>query len=95
VIPGDFYHDGVVDTADYTVWRDSLGEIFPNAQADGDGNGVVDQNDYNMWKLHYGERSGGAASFGSGAIPEPASWLMLLSGTIPIRSFCRQRSGSR
>jgi hypothetical protein len=94
-IPGDFNRDGVVDSADYTVWRDSLGTITLNTRADGDGNGVVDQNDYNIWKSHYGERVGGGASNGSGAASEPSSWLLLLTAAIPILSRRRQRSESR
>ncbi|MEM8680660.1 MAG: hypothetical protein AAGF97_15030, partial [Planctomycetota bacterium] len=34
MLPGDFNSDGMVDAADYTVWRDNLGEslFFPNGQ---------------------------------------------------------------
>ena len=51
----DFNHDGVVDAADYTVWRDSLGKTgMPFEGADANGNGVVDAPDYDLWKSKFG-----------------------------------------
>ncbi|MEM8864401.1 MAG: hypothetical protein AAGF31_02510 [Planctomycetota bacterium] len=41
-LPGDFNGDGSVDVADYTVWRDTLGDI-PS---------------YLTWKNHYGTQVG-------------------------------------
>ncbi|TWT40786.1 hypothetical protein [Botrimarina hoheduenensis] len=73
-ITGDYNFDGVVDVADYTVWRDSLGSAVL-LDADGDGDHVIDQDDYALW----------AASFGnvaSLAIPEPASAFLLLTGCL-------------
>src|SRR6202007_2157730 len=43
-LPGDFNHDGIVDAADYTVWRDSLGQTG-NVAADGNEDNVVDMAD--------------------------------------------------
>lgn len=52
---GDYNFDGIVDAADYTVWRDSLDAIVPaNTGADGDGSGVVDAGDYTVWRSNYG-----------------------------------------
>jgi hypothetical protein len=45
VLPGDYNHNGVVDTANYTVWRDSLGQTGAGLAADGNGNGVIE------WRL--------------------------------------------
>ena len=67
---GDYNGDGVVDAADYTVWRDSLGSEVLLA-ADGDGDNVVDQDDYAIW----------AANFGSAAatsVPEPTTLLLII-----------------
>ncbi len=36
-LPGDYTRDGVVDAADYSLWRDSLGATGPNLAADGNG----------------------------------------------------------
>jgi beta-glucanase (GH16 family) len=68
---GDYNGDGIVNSADYTVWRDSLGQSGINLPADGSGNGTVDQADYDMWAANYGKTSAGA---GAGVVaPEPSS----------------------
>jgi T5SS/PEP-CTERM-associated repeat protein len=81
---GDYNHNGVVDAADYTVWRDSLGKTGIGLAADGDNNHVVDVADYNIWKSNFGltAGSGGAAS---DPVPEPSTLLMLAAG---IMTFC-------
>lgn len=53
---GDYNGSGRVDTADYVVWRKSLGgNITRHTGADGSGNGVVDQDDYNVWRAHFSQ----------------------------------------
>jgi subtilisin-like proprotein convertase family protein len=54
---GDYNEDGDVDSADYTVWRNSLGQtgITPFSGADGTGDGQVTMDDCYVWKEHYGE----------------------------------------
>ena len=43
-ILGDYNHDGVVDAADYTVWRDTYGQsVTENSGADGNGDGMIDR----------------------------------------------------
>ena len=56
-LPGDYNSNGIVDAADYTVWRDALGQsgLTPFSGADGDGDGEITQADYGVWKSHYGE----------------------------------------
>ena len=50
--PGDYNQNGIVDAADYTVWRDNLGSgtSLPN-----DGTPGVGHDDYVRWKIHFGE----------------------------------------
>lgn len=51
----DFNHNYVVDLADYTVWRDTLGQVVSRfAGADANGNGRVDQPDLEIWKSYFG-----------------------------------------
>jgi hypothetical protein len=59
--PGDYNLDGVVDSADYVIWRKNEG-ITSGAtvtQGDGDGNGMVDKTDYKVWREHYGLHGNG------------------------------------
>ena len=52
ILDGDFNDDGIVDAADYTVWRNRLGaEVhLPNDRT----SGTVDESDYLRWKANYG-----------------------------------------
>jgi hypothetical protein len=59
-LAGDYSGNGIVDTADYTVWRDKLGaNLTPNTAADGNGDGVVDDFDYAIWKFNFAIGSAG------------------------------------
>jgi CSLREA domain-containing protein len=66
-LPGDYNFDGIVNAADYTVWRDTLGSTT-DLRADSSGptvgtpNGIVDQADYVFWKSHFGNTLAGAAA---------------------------------
>jgi autotransporter-associated beta strand protein len=88
-LAGDYNGNGVVDTADYTVWRDSLGQMGTGLAADGDASGTIDAGDYNVWKLHFGAvspgigaGSGAGATGSASAVPEPNCLLLLLAGCI-------------
>lgn len=78
---GDYNFDGAVDAADYTTWRDSLGQFGDDLNADGNHDGKIDGLDYNVWKsaLSPGATAGGgslAARLVAPAVPEPsAAWL--------------------
>ena len=93
-VPGDYNHNGIVDAADYTVWRDSLGQTGTGLAANGDDTGasagVIDQADYNIWKANFGNIAGPGAGSGSAgalpsqaAVPEPASALLSV-----LAGFC-------
>jgi hypothetical protein len=72
---GDYNDNGTVDAADYTIWRNNLGQPEGNL-LNGNGNGgTIDATDYALWKTNFG--AGGGALAGSGsAIPEPATLLL-------------------
>jgi alpha-glucosidase (family GH31 glycosyl hydrolase) len=78
VIPGDYNQNGVVDAADYTVWRDHLGQVFslPNEGANSSP-GEVTSDDYDFWKSQFGQPIAGHGSLESIPTPEPASWAIL------------------
>jgi hypothetical protein len=77
ILAGDYNRDGVVDNADYAVWRKSYG-LYATAYdgADGDGSGTIDDGDYDVWAAHFGDVAAGAGGIASNAVPEPASILL-------------------
>ncbi|MCC7086749.1 MAG: hypothetical protein IT427_17245, partial [Pirellulales bacterium] len=51
---GDFNSDGLVDAADYVVWRKFVGATVPAyTSADGSGNGAIGVEDYDVWRAHF------------------------------------------
>ncbi|MEQ8850102.1 hypothetical protein [Botrimarina sp.] len=78
VATGDYNDDGLVDAADYTLWRDSLGDtVTALTGADGDGDGLIDQDDYQIWRTNYGATAPATAV----ATPEPSA-VALLAATV-------------
>ncbi len=74
---GDYNGDGMVDAADYTVWRDSF-DSTTNLAADGDNDGRVDFDDYTLWRDNYGQTIASSASTETvNTVPEPRSLLMV------------------
>ena len=98
ILAGDYNRDNVVNAADYSVWRDSLGaNVTAYGGADGSGNMLVDLDDYQVWKDHFGESTGsgaGGASASLATVPEPAAWLLvacaMAANLIPSRGTRRQ-----
>ena len=80
-LAGDYNSDGVIDSADYTVWRDSLGQSVPaGSGADGNANGMIDQADYMLWREHFGQSvttTSPAVSPASSSVPEPTAMVIL------------------
>jgi hypothetical protein len=67
----DYNENGVVDAADYVVWRNSLGQTVPAGTAgDGNGDGMVTSADYDLWRADFG-------STGANASLNPAGWNSL------------------
>ncbi len=69
ILVGDYNSDGMVDAADYTVWRDSVGSTSSLA-ADGNNDGVVDDGDYQLWTSRLGSV---AAPVATSSVPEPSA----------------------
>jgi hypothetical protein len=84
---GDYNRNGIVDAADYTVWRDSFGRtVAIGVGADGNGNGVIDSGDYQVWKLYFGSKLTAGSASAPANIPEPSSLrLVLIAGAICLR----------
>jgi endonuclease/exonuclease/phosphatase family metal-dependent hydrolase len=88
-LPGDYNTSGVVDTADYILWRQLLGTSDP--RADGSGSttgvpdGVVDQFDYTFWRSNFGNVGVPPSGSGTGA-GEAASSLVSEPVTVQVTS---------
>lgn len=93
VVAADYNRDGIVNAADYTIWRNARGTSVPAyAIADGNGDTLIDAADFLVWKNNFGKIGGG--TLGSGAIstslanvPEPAGALLLslAAGLLAVR----------
>jgi hypothetical protein len=91
LLPGDFNNDNVVNSADYTTWRNTLGQTGPGLLADDNGDNVVNRKDYDMWKRNYGANIATGALSGT-TVPEPATAMLLLLAGLLAGS---RRSGRR
>jgi autotransporter-associated beta strand protein len=94
-VVGDYNNDGRVDAADYTVWRDNLGNPGTTLQHrdTANGTGVVSTADYTSWKTNFGMVAGPGAGGGSlSSVPEPASWLVALVAMVMVGAYRRERS---
>ncbi|TWT92309.1 Autotransporter-associated beta strand repeat protein [Botrimarina colliarenosi] len=75
VLAGDYNNDGLVNAADYTVWRD--GGPLQNETASP---GVVDAADYAAWSDNYG--AVGPSSATALAVPEPTTILLAFGAIV-------------
>ena len=69
-LSGDYNGNGVVDAADYTIWRDTLGQTGAGLAADGNHNNIIDAGDYDVWKTNFGT-TGGSGAAAATLVPEP------------------------
>ena len=75
-VAGDYNRDGIVNAADYTVWRNNLGSTIalPNDDTAG-----VGPDDYDRWKANFGRTSGaGSSALDNAAVPEPVTIVLLM-----------------
>ena len=73
---GDYNDDGIVDLADYTVWRNHLGAPAGSLVNDPHSTAIgTDQ--YNTWKANYG-LSLPSSGLEYGVVPEPQSVLLAI-----------------
>ncbi|WP_197526492.1 SpoIID/LytB domain-containing protein [Botrimarina colliarenosi] len=82
---GDFNSDGMVDAADYTVWRDNFLAFGTDNAANANGDTIVTEADYDIWAANYGTTTGVTSL----AVPEPAAAVM--AALAIAASFRRRR----
>ena len=96
-VPGDYNSNGVVDAADYVVWRKHAGTSFQLAnEVASTTPGTVTPEDYTEWRARFGNTSGAAAGIGveSSLVPEPATAvLVVLWGALIGMRARRKRRG--
>jgi hypothetical protein len=84
-LAGDYNQNGIVDAADYVMWRSGAGTTYA-------------QTDYDVWRSNFGQSVGSGAALPSAeplsaAVPEPASWVSFCLGMIAVAS--RRTSAGR
>lgn len=93
ILVGDYNKNGIVDAADYAVWRNLQGQsVATGTSADGNFDGQITTADYDVWRSHFGQTAGsgsGNGTFTSAAVPEPAAGL--LAATCVAFLFSRSR----
>jgi hypothetical protein len=98
VAAGDYDRNGVVDAADYILWRKTRNALVTAySGADGNGNGLIDAGDYTVWRTNLGNVRGTASGSGSGSlststVPEPTSAFLVLCAGLLFGIFPRRRA---
>jgi hypothetical protein len=83
-VTGDYNGNGVVDMADYVLWRN--GGPLQNDATPG-----VQATDYDVWRSNFGNHAGSGSLAGGAAVPEPGC-LALVLVSLFAAGGCRKRS---
>jgi hypothetical protein len=94
-LAGDYNGNGVVDAADYTVWRDTLGQTGSGLAADGNHNGRIDTGDSVVWTSNFGESGGAGGGVAANAAPEPGAAAHVLAAALAVVLVRRRDGGTR
>jgi hypothetical protein len=76
---GDYSDDGIVDAADYVLWRKNPSDYGANG--------------YDVWRDNFGNIAPGSGSGlgGNSAVPEPAAGLLfVIAGLVALATRCRR-----
>jgi hypothetical protein len=79
--PGDFNFDNVVNSADYVVWRKSVGVHYT-------------EGDFDTWRDFFGQIDGAGSGSAASGVPEPSN-LMLFSLWVIIWTAAGRRLASQ
>jgi hypothetical protein len=85
---GDYNQNGVVDAADYGLWRKSLGSgaSLPNDDTPG-----VGEDDFTRWRAHFGQTGSGSGigTLNGGNVPEASSFVLSMIA-LCVCGVCRR-----
>jgi hypothetical protein len=84
-VSGDYNNNGVVDAADYVLWRN--GGALQNDPTPG-----VQPADYTTWRANFGRTAAGGSAMLAAAVPEPATGFTLLCAAVIAGLSIRRRS---
>ncbi len=84
-VPGDYNNNGVVDAADYVLWRN--GGPLQNEVAT---IGSVTAEDYAAWRARFGNTSGSGSVQTGAAVPEPSTFLLVLANVAILGAAWRR-----
>lgn len=79
-LEGDYNQDGVVDAADFTVWRDHEGDAAGALPNDPHTGGLIGSAQYDTWVANFGRTSPSLAF----ALPEPTTTVSLLLASLAV-----------
>jgi hypothetical protein len=96
-LSGDFNGNGIVDGADYVMWRNQEGQMGIGLSADGNFDHQVNFVDLAIWRSQFGQfvpGSGAGADLPEGgAVPEPTAGILVFC-TVLIATLRRGRNGT-
>jgi hypothetical protein len=99
ILPGDYNDDGIVNAADYIVWKNHEGQTLALPNEDPITTpGEVTDGDYYVWRHNYGRTTGSVRDSSLPtpppgfdlAVPEPMSALLLVAGLIGVANYRRR-----
>jgi hypothetical protein len=91
-VAGDYNNNGVVDAADYVIWRKNLGQSFQlTNEVAGVTPGMVTTQDYDAWRSRFGGTSSSGSAGAAAAVPEPSAVFVLIVGLVTTLAAARRR----
>jgi hypothetical protein len=101
ILVGDYNNNGVVDGADYVLWRNSEGQsVTLGSGADGNFDGQITAADYNVWRSQFGQIAANGSSvsesvFAQTVVPDPTTiwWALVVAAAFapPRRRYSKRR----
>jgi hypothetical protein len=90
LLVGDYNDDGVVDAADYVVWRKSFGLTVTLPNRDVANSGPISMADFDRWRENFGNAAPGSGSAERVSTPEPSAMALAMI-VVALVPFARAR----